>query len=61
MSEIEMLIKDNQFERALKLAFDLNLRRGFVKVMDAMCAYYDHTTENVFFDGDNESLDFLED
>lgn len=56
-----MLIKDLQFEPALKMAFDLNLKRGFVNVMDAMCAHYDHCYDPTYLDVEEDFVEFKED
>lgn len=56
-----MLIKNLQFEPALKMAFDLNLKRGFVNVMDAMCAHYDHCYDPTYLDVEEDFVEFKED
>lgn len=48
LTELDLLIREKEFEKAIRLAFDLDMRRGFIKAMNAYCFHYDSLTPLVY-------------
>ena len=48
LTELDILLRNLEFEKAIKLAFDLDLRRGFIKAMNAFCAHFDGFTDLIY-------------
>lgn len=56
LTELDILLREKEFEKAIKLAFDLDLRRGFVKAMYAFCKHFDKVTDNVYLEAENDMM-----
>lgn len=55
LTKLDLLLKERAFGTALKLAFDMDMRRGFVKAMTAFCEHYDRITNNIYTEIDDEN------
>lgn len=47
---MDTLVNQNQFEDALKQAFDMSMVKGFTDILKAFFVYYDYTSERIYID-----------
>lgn len=59
MHEIDMLLGEEKFEQAIKLAFDLGLTRALIKSFQAFFTFYDYVSESIFttYDAEDSLMD----